>query len=68
MKKPKKFNPYDHPGQYWSEQEYPDSKEFVWTVCTEKGAGFDCETQEGAEILSRLVRIENLLKKKVVKK
>ena len=36
--------------------------EVFWTVCLDKGHYFDVKTQEYAEILSRLVRIENKLK------
>jgi len=34
-----------------------------WLVHTEVGGGIDCATQEEAEVLSRLVRIENKLDK-----
>lgn len=38
--------------------------EIFWEVCIGKGAGYGCLTQTEAEIISRLVIIEQLLKKK----
>lgn len=37
--------------------------ELFWTVRLSKDVDFDCETQTEAEIISRLVKIENMLKK-----
>jgi len=68
-KKEKKFNPYDHPGTVWpntfkkgeceSGIDGIKDGDLFWTVCTEKGGGFDTTNPDSAEIIARLVLIEN---------
>jgi len=56
-----KFKPGDY--EYCEIEDEKGKKSWKWDVITDKdGSGFFCDTQIEAEILSRIIKIEEKLK------